>query len=103
MIENNNINYAHMKRVVLFLTLGLLIVYGQGSDGLSTKINEWKTDVKTILNTAVAIFAIAGGFLVFLQYMQGSEQAQRNFIRFLSGLAIFGLVDLIVNFFIEAN
>ena len=32
--------------------------------------------------------------------MQGNEQAQKNFIRFIIGLAIFGLVALIANIFL---
>lgn len=91
-----------MKRIVLFTTLLIVLFHaqGQGSSEITSQIDKWKEDVKTILDAAVAAFTIAGGFIVFLQYMQGSEQAQRNFIRFLSGLAIFGLIEAITRFFI---
>ena len=51
----------------------------------------------------VGIFAFVGGFLIFIQYMQGNEQAQKNFIRFIIGLAIFGLVALVANMFIPST
>jgi uncharacterized YccA/Bax inhibitor family protein len=50
----------------------------------------------------VAIFAIVGGFLVFFQYMQGNDQAQKNFIKFIIGLAIMGLINVLVTFFTGA-
>ncbi|UOB16654.1 hypothetical protein [Abyssalbus ytuae] len=65
-----------------------------------TKIQQWGTSVKTALDAAVAVFAIVGGFIIFIQYMQGNEQAQKNFIKFVIGLAIFGMVDLIAKVFI---
>jgi hypothetical protein len=70
------------------------------SDDINAQINVWGDQIKTILNAVVGIFSIAGGFLIFIQYMQGNEQAQKNFIRFIIGLAIFGLVALIANVFL---
>ncbi|WP_271781975.1 hypothetical protein [Aquimarina algiphila] len=67
---------------------------------VETKLTEWGDQIKTILNAVVGIFSIGGGFLIFIQYMQGNEQAQKNFIRFIIGLAIFGLVALIANIFL---
>ena len=91
-----------MRKYLLFLVFVLFstAVFSQGSGDLNAKISEWQKSLSDVLKAAVAVFAIGGGFLVFFQYMQGSEQAQRNFIRFLIGLAIFGLVDAIVSFFI---
>ena len=91
-----------MRKYLLFLILFLssTVLFSQGTGTLASDITKWKEDLSTVLKAAVAVFAIGGGFLVFFQYMQGSEQAQRNFIRFLIGLAIFGLVDAIVGFFI---
>jgi hypothetical protein len=86
------------KKNIFFILFSILLINGQTD--IAGQINNWKTVIKTILDAAVAVFAIAGGFIVFLQYMQGSEQAQRNFIRFLSGLAIFGLIEAIANFFV---
>ena len=70
------------------------------SDDINAQISTWGDQIKTILNAVVGIFSIAGGFLIFIQYMQGNEQAQKNFIRFIIGLAIFGLVALIANVFL---
>lgn len=70
---------------------------------IDTQIAIWGTTIRTILNTTTAIFAIVGGFLVFFQYMQGNDQAQKNFIKFIVGLAIVGLVNLIVLFFLPGT
>ncbi len=67
---------------------------------LATQLETWGETIRTILNIITAIFAIIGGFLVFFQYMQGNDQAQKNFIKFVIGLAIVGLVNLIVGFFL---
>lgn len=64
------------------------------------QLTVWGGTIRTILNVVTAIFAIVGGFLVFFQYMQGNDQAQKNFIKFIIGLAIVGLVNLIVTFFL---
>lgn len=67
---------------------------------LVEQIQEWGTELKTVLNATVALFGIVGGFIVFLQYMQGNDQAQKNFIKFMIGLAIMGLISLITGFFV---
>lgn len=73
---------------------------GTGTGTIETKITGWTTTLKTSLNAGVAAFAIVGAFLIFIQYMQGNEQAQKNFVRFVIGLAIFGLVDVITHVFV---
>lgn len=72
---------------------------GTGGAALKTKITNWGTSITDALNAAVAVFALVGGFLVFLQYMQGNESAQKNLIRFVIGLAVFGLAVLIAGVF----
>lgn len=64
------------------------------------QLTAWATDIQNILNIITGLFAVIGGFLIFLQYMQGNDQAQKNFIKFVIGLAIFGLVNLISSFFL---
>ena len=64
------------------------------------QITTWSTSIQSILNVVTGLFAIVGGFLIFLQYMQGNDQAQKNFIKFVIGLAIFGLVNVISSFFL---
>lgn len=68
--------------------------------GLETTLTQWGATIRTVLNIITAIFAIVGGFLVFFQYMQGNDQAQKNFIKFVIGLGIVGLVNVIVTFFL---
>ncbi|WP_343911439.1 hypothetical protein [Aquimarina litoralis] len=82
---------------ILLMLLYMAPVFGQS---VEEKIGEWSTSIRAILNAAVGIFSIGGGFLIFIQYMQGNEQAQKNFVRFIMGLAIFGLVALIANIFL---
>lgn len=69
---------------------------------VSGDIEGWGEDVKTALDAAVAVFAIVGGFIIFIQYMQGNEQAQKNFIKFCIGLGIFALAEGIVGTFVTA-
>ena len=84
---------------VLLMLLCVASSYAQ-SDEINTQIGTWGEQIKTILNAVVGVFSIAGGFRIFIQYMQGNEQAQKNFVRFIIGLAIFGLVALIANVFL---
>jgi hypothetical protein len=70
---------------------------------IKTNISAWKTSIAVILHSVVAVFASVGGFLIFCQYMQANDQAQKNFIKFLTGLAIIGLAELIFTFFIPAS
>lgn len=72
----------------------------QTDPGLEDQLMEWGNDIRTILNIITAIFAIVGGFLVFFQYMQGNDQAQKNFMKFVIGLGIVGVVNLVINFFL---
>lgn len=72
----------------------------QTDPGLEDQLLEWGNDIRTILNIITAIFAIVGGFLVFFQYMQGNDQAQKNFMKFVIGLGIVGVVNLVINFFL---
>jgi len=100
------LNLSKMKTKKLqFVTSFLLFLCSASSvlaqeTNIITKMNSWKSTLKTVLNVGVAVFALVGGFLIFIQYMQGNESAQKNFIRFVIGLAIFGLVDLVAQVFI---
>lgn len=67
---------------------------------IDQQITDWTSGIENILNIVVGLFAIVGGFLIFLQYMQGNDQAQKNFIKFVIGLAIFGMIRLIASFFL---
>jgi len=67
---------------------------------VDAKITTWGAKINLALKAAVAVFAAVGGFLVFLQYMQGNDQAQKNFIKFVIGLAIFALVTAISGTFV---
>ena len=87
------------KKILLtfFTIIFSQLLMAQGPEGL---ITQWGTSIKTALDAAVLVFALVGGFLIFIQYMQGNQQAQGNFVKFVIGLAIFGMVDLIAGVFI---
>ena len=88
------------KKAKLLLTGGLLTFANTAFADPTGQISQWGAIVRQSLNAAVLVFAIVGGFIIFIQYMQGNEQAQKNFIKFVIGLAIFGMVDLIAQVFI---
>lgn len=97
-----NLKFNKRSLIALLLPMSSLL-YSQGGAGagaIDAKIKGWTDTLKTSLNAGVAAFAVVGAFLIFVQYMQGNEQAQKNFVRFVIGLAIFGLVDVITHVFI---
>lgn len=67
---------------------------------LTNKIAGWGQEITFVLNSAVAICTIGGGFIIFMQYMQGNDQAQKNFIKLIIGLAIMGLISYVTEMFI---
>lgn len=98
-----NKTYASLKKIILAgLLLQANVFYSQtgGTSTIDTKIQGWTATLKTSLNAGVTAFAVVGAFLIFIQYMQGNDQAQKNFIRFVIGLVIFGLVDVITHVFV---
>lgn len=98
-----NLKFNRRNFIALLLSPISSLLYSQtggGAGTIDTKIAGWTQTLKTSLNAGVAAFAIVGAFLIFVQYMQGNEQAQKNFVRFVIGLAIFGLVDVITHVFI---
>jgi hypothetical protein len=69
------------------------------SDTIVTQIGSWKTKVEAVLDAAMAICVIGGGFIIFMQYMQGNDQAQKNFIKLIIGVAIMKLITYLVGMF----
>ena len=88
--------------ILEIILLPLQTAAASSVSSIDVQLSEWGNSIRTIINVCTAIFAIVGGFLVFFQYMQGNDQAQKNFIKFVVGLAIVGLVNLIVKFFLPA-
>ncbi len=91
-VSNNKLRTVLLSTLMMLVTIPIFAVGG--------KIAGWQTEIKTALDAAVLVFAIVGAFLIFVQYMQGNEQAQKNLIRYVIGLAIFGLAELMVVVFI---
>ena len=81
------------------LAVALLISTPGFATTVDTQLQTWQTEIDTAMTTLVAIYAVVGSFLVFVQYMQGSEQAQKNLIKFVIGLAIFGLAKILTTTF----
>ena len=102
-MKNQSVRKTKNKTKFSLLVASLLVsqaVLSQDTD-ITTKITEWGEVVSTSLNAAVGVFAVVGGFLIFIQYMQGNQEAQKNLIKFIIGLAVFGLSALIVNIFVD--
>ena len=77
----------------------MLLFFSLPALALDAKLTTWAGNVDTALTIVVGIYAVVGGFLVFVQYMQGSQEAQKNLIKFIIGLAIFGVAKLLVTTF----
>ncbi len=88
------------KKTILtaaFITANFYGLFAQAAGGgIDAKIDTWKTSVDSALDAAIALFAVVGGFLVFFQYMQGNEQAQKNLIRLVIGVGVFAIAKLLV-------
>lgn len=89
--------------VSLMILMGLFHHANASAGIISEFIKEVKFDIHLILQVCVVAYASVGSFLVFSQYMQGSPMAQKNFIGFLTGLAVFGLADTMAAEFIEGH
>jgi hypothetical protein len=77
----------------------LQVVADEKTTLLTNKIGKWGQQVTFVLNSAVAICTIGGGFIIFMQYMQGNDQAQKNFIKLIIGVAIMQLITYLVGMF----
>lgn len=85
--------------ILLYIPLNTIDYMAQQA-AITNQINLWNADVVIVLDVVVALFGIVGGFLIFMQYMQGNEQAQKNLIKFVIGLGIFGIIELVVKMFL---
>jgi cytochrome bd-type quinol oxidase subunit 2 len=105
-LKTNNFlkeKFRNTKKIALTFVFSFFVSFLQAQQGdITNKLTEWSGIITSVLNSAVGIFALVGGFLIFIQYMQGNQDAQKNFIRFVIGLAIFGLVTLIANVFLPS-
>ena len=101
-MKNQSVRKTKNKTKFSLLVASLLVsqaVLSQEAE-ITTKLAAWGTTISTSLNAAVGVFAVVGGFLIFIQYMQGNQEAQKNLIKFIIGLAIFGLSAGIVGIFV---
>jgi hypothetical protein len=102
-LATNNANgtaAVGQSRLRKILLCTLMVMFAIPIFAVDAKITGWQANIKSALDAAVLVFAIVGAFLIFVQYMQGNEQAQKNLIRYVIGLAIFGLAELMVTVFI---
>lgn len=100
-------NFGKLRKKTGLLTtatlLGAQMLFASTTDTPDKLIEDWGKTITDTLNAAVLVFALVGGFIIFIQYMQGNESAQKNFIKFIIGLAIFGMVGGIANVFIDGT
>jgi hypothetical protein len=100
----SKVKFMNTKKIALTFVLCFFVSFLRAQVGaIESQITTWGDTITTVLNAAVGIFALVGGFLIFIQYMQGNQDAQKNFVRFVIGLAIFGLVALIANVFLPSS
>ena len=62
---------------------------------VAARIGVWETRINSAMTIIMGIFMVVGSCLIFMQYMQGSPDAQRNFVRLVTGLAIYGISHLL--------
>ncbi|MEM9001362.1 MAG: hypothetical protein AAGB24_13950 [Bacteroidota bacterium] len=98
-VSNSHVLFGKSNYKTIIFSMMMLLV-SSPIFAVDAQITTWGDIVKTSLDAAVAVFAVVGGFLIFIQYMQGNEQAQKNLIRFVIGLGVFGLAELILVVFI---
>jgi len=98
-IASMSLGKQYLMAAFMFLAVHSMFA-GAGANEIETSLLAWGTTIQTVVWVLTAIFAIVGGFLIFFQYMQGNDQAQKNFIKFIIGLAIMGLVNVLVNLFL---
>ena len=92
-----------------FLLLGVFLssfssrASGGASGSIETSLCEYGKTVKSALDVVVVIFAFIASFLLLFQYFQGSKYAQSNFVKMVTGLAIYALSSTITNIFIDST
>jgi len=85
-----------LKKIML---VGLLVFCASPMFAIAAQVNTYVLEVKTIMIAVVSLYVIIGGFLVFSQYAQGNQEAQKNLIKFVVGLVVLGLTNLFVTTF----
>ncbi len=93
-------SYQHIRLMAVMAIA--LFAFGPVSGAVSGQITTWAGEVDLVMTALVGIYSVVGAFLVFVQYMQGSEQAQKNLIKFVIGLAVFGIAKVLSTFFAPA-
>ena len=99
-MKNQSVRKTKNKTKFSLLVASLLVSQAVLAQDIISKIDTWGATITSSLNAAVGVFAVVGGFLIFIQYMQGNQEAQKNLIKFIIGLAIFGLSAGIVGIFV---
>ena len=91
------LNFNKKLVTAVFLLAGFLKSFAAT---IAASISAWQLQIKDALDAAAIVFAIVGGFIIFIQYMQGNSEAQKNFVKLCIGLGIFAVAELIVTVFI---
>ena len=91
-----------MSFMLRALKITIFIIDAAPSDNTTiivSTVKAWGEQIKLVLNSVVAVCVIGGGFLIFMQYMQGNDQAQKNFIKLIIGVGIMKLITYVVGMF----
>ncbi len=90
-------NIGTKKRILSIMTF-MSFYYLFAS--VDAQIQQWHIDVMHVLDSVVTFFGMIAAFLILTQYVQGSDQASKNFVKFVVGLAIYSVVEDIVGMFL---
>ena len=96
---------TNMKAVLLTaMILGLAGAEAIAQTGTAAPIvnqlTQYKTELLTVINAVGGLAAIYYGFGVYTAYSGGDTQYKEKMSRWLFGLAILGMLDVIIGFFI---
>ena len=66
-MKNQSVRKTKNKTKYSLLVASLLVSQAVLSQTIDGKITQWGTTISTSLDAAVGVFAVAGGFLIFIQ------------------------------------
>jgi len=79
----------YLKKFLLFLFFTQIPFLGICAPMIVRNITNWEAQVRDAFDASTVIFGFLGTFYVFVQYMQGNPDAQKNLVKVCIGLALY--------------